>query len=226
MDRRVPPSLSAFVAGTAGRIWDRIWPPAAALLTGIQGAIDAEDRPAESAWLAGGVVRAAVLGGLPRDVDVFFASSKVLRIAVARLAANYDHCALGETEVCLKFRVLLPGVATWTEVDFVKRYAGTPIDCARAMDFTACAAAVSTSTYARHVDFEEHARAQKIEVCAPRAPRASLRRAERFAQRGWTISSETMARLKELAEAQHLPEWDFANKGDRPEGRGWDYDER
>jgi hypothetical protein len=204
-------------------------------------------------WLAGGALRAALTGETPRDLDFCFATPSALAVALDFLKASYDHTVLPVPEharhqgaVVTKLLVRLDCVHetgvpllgrqiqrsfsdACTKVDLVRRFAPSPLDTARQMDFVCCAAALSTKTYARHARFEEDVAAKVLDVNAPWAPRASLRRVERFVERGWSISDAAKARLQALAGDPHLPEWDFHGSPGgvvRPESEGWDYDAR
>lgn len=208
---------SEFVVGPAAKVLARF--EFAEFLRTLQNGVERRapswvSRGQDLVWFAGGCVRAMREGEAPRDLDVFFPNSFCLDAVLATIKENFDHQVLSTNELVIKLNVLIDDVAgRFTAVDLVKRYALNPLATARAMDFVCCSAALSMTTYARHVRFESETAERVLTVNAPWRPRSSLKRAGRFEARGWRISDEERAKLKALAEDPYLPDWDFDNTG-------------
>lgn len=180
----------------------------------------------ELVWIAGGALRCAVRGESPRDVDLFFDNSSLLRHAQRYIPEHCDCKVIDENEIVVKLEVrLAPALrdlagAGFVKVDLVKRYHGTALHTARSMDFVCCSAALSRKSFVRHEDFEADAAAKVLRINAPWRPRSSWRRMERFLERGWTISDAERDRLKAMADDWRLPAFDFSDGAPKD---GWDY---
>jgi hypothetical protein len=195
----------------------KVWAPAVTLLQALQ---EAAERKCDSGawdnsliWLAGGALRAAHAGVVPRDLDFICVNDHIRTVLLGYISGHFNCKLIDDNVRTTKLKVTIDG-QTVALVDFGKTHHATPFDTARWVDFVCCAGAVSTTTYARHVRFESDIAARVLEVNAPPIPQASLVRMERYLKNGWTISDEARAHLVNLAAAPGPPEWDFENMGE------------
>ncbi len=201
-NRRIPALTAEFTSGPADKMLEKLSVRAQGLLFNLQEEVG-------NVWLAGGSIRCAAIGVPPRDFDFWFSNASEQRKAVQYIVTKYDHKVVADNEMTTKLLLTDGG----TKIDLVKRYFGSPLETARAMDFVCCSAALSTVTYARHDNFESDAEDKRLTVNAPHRPRSSVKRLEKFKSDGWTISDAERTKLQEMASDPHLPWFDFDGKG-------------
>jgi hypothetical protein len=213
----LPQPLSSFVSGPAKRMLARLPASVRELLEMLQYGLKSDLSLKDGlVWIAGGAVRAIATdkNEAIRDVDLWFPTHALHLDALELIVNEYDHRTCVTSPMCTKLEVDI-GQDDWTKVDLVRRMFPSPLDTARGMDFICCSAALSTTVYARHERFEQDASAKVLALNASWRPRASLKRVEKFVERGWTITDDELAKLKKMAEDTKLPEYDMNDDKDK-----------
>lgn len=146
-------------------------------------------------WIAGGCVRDFFTSDhIGNDVDLFFPNKYEFdRLSSWMLTAMVDGASLGillhENDRVLK--VQYRGI----KYDLVKRHFGSMKETITNFDFTVCAAAVSQNDIVYDDRFFVDLARKSLHIVSLPYPYSSLKRLQKYVQKGYHMCPENMARL-------------------------------
>ena len=144
-------------------------------------------------FVAGGCLRDAMLGQDPKDIDLYFSAWRTWTEAPERLVAVGS---IVERDDCFRTVVRHPSIGL---VDLLYSQGDEPLWKIRKFDFIACCAALHPNGFAFHRLWREQVHAGVLAFNACPNPAKTIKRLDRFQERGWTIRPDDLAVLLDVA---------------------------
>lgn len=168
------------------------------------------DNIAGDYWIAGGaVLEAALFDTRTSDADLFFRSEGDLERALGAILQQDGHFDVKGEKV---YKATLEALG---RIDLIRNIYSDPLACIETFDFTvACCAVDRNGLFYCHDQFFQHVAARKLEINAVTFPLSTIKRIEKYARKGFSLSPHACYQIASAAkDAEDLKPAEFYGSG-------------